>query len=33
MLEIQKQLVSKLDTANKIELQKLEMFKKMFNNS
>ncbi|CAI6367752.1 unnamed protein product [Macrosiphum euphorbiae] len=31
MIQVQQQLLSKLDTANEIELQKLEMFKKMFN--
>jgi len=31
MLLIQEQLVSKLGEANKIELQKLELFKQMFN--
>ncbi|KAL4103531.1 hypothetical protein QTP88_018894 [Uroleucon formosanum] len=30
MLEVQKQLVDKLNTANDIEIQKLDMFKKMF---
>lgn len=31
MLLIQEQLVSKLSEANTIELQKLELFKQMFN--
>jgi len=31
MKQVQQQLLSKLDTANEIELQKLEMFKKLFN--
>ncbi|KAE9524430.1 hypothetical protein AGLY_015151 [Aphis glycines] len=31
MIEIQRHLVAKLDDANKIELQKLEVFKQMFN--
>jgi len=30
LLEVQKQLVDKLNTANDIEIQKLDMFKKMF---
>lgn len=31
MLLIQEQLISKLNDTNKIELQKLEVFKQMFN--
>lgn len=30
MIIIQKQLITKLDEANNIELQKLEVFKQMF---
>lgn len=33
MIGIQEKLVNKLNEANKIELQKLEMFKKIFNSS
>lgn len=31
MLKIQEELVKKLEDANNIELQKLDVFKKMFN--